>query len=146
MKYGLKLLCVILALSFLLVAPVSAEEYSTRASAYFVLTRTYLEQTDTNKFDICFEVTAKRTMEELGVESIVLKRSANGSNWTNIRTWLPSVNTQMIRTNTAFHSAYVSYTAVTGYYYKAYVTYYAKDSSGTGSYETWTDILYLPSN
>lgn len=139
-------MCVILALSFLLVAPVSAEESSTWASAYFVLTRTYLEQTDTSKFDICFEVTAKRTMEELGVSSIVVQRSADGSTWQTMRTCVPSVYTQMIRLNTAFHSDYVSYNATAGYRYKAKVTYYAKDSTGTGEYTTWTEILYLPSN
>ena len=145
MKYTIKTTCFVLVLALLMIIPVSAE-VTPKASSYFVATRTFFDQTDTNKFDIWFEVTAKRTMEELGVNSIILKRSADGNNWTNVRTWLPSVNTQMIRTNTAFHSAYVSYTAATGYYYKAYVTYYAKDSSGTGSYDTWTDILYLPSN
>lgn len=136
----------VLALISLLAFPVLAEDQTPRASSYFVATRTYLVQTDTSKFDISFEVTAKRGMEELGVESIVVKRSADASNWITMRTCVPSVYPQMIRTNTAFHSDYVSYNATAGYYYKAYVTYYAKDSSGTGTYSTWTDILYLPSN
>ena len=146
MKYVLKVLCVVLALSMLLCVPVAAEASSARGSDYFVLTRTFLDQTGSNSFDIWFEVTAKRTMQELGVESIVLKRSSDGNNWTSVRTWLPSVNPHMIRTNTVFHSAPTSYTAATGFYYKAYVTYYAKDSTGRAYYDTWTDILYLPSN
>lgn len=146
MKRIIKMLGFVLALISLLAFPVLAEDQTPRASSYFVATRTYLDQTDTSKFDIWFEVTAKRTMLELGVESIVVKRSADGNNWTTMRTCVPSVYPQMIRTNTAFHCNCVSYNATAGYYYKAYVTYYAKDSNGIGTYSTWTDILYLPSN
>ena len=146
MKKSVKLVCIILALSILLAVPVAAEEASTRGSSYFVATRTYLDQTATSKFDICFEVTAKRPMEKLGVESIVVQRSEDGVNWTTMRTCIPSVYPQMMDTNTVFHSDLVSYNATAGYYYKAYVTYYAKDSTGEGRFGTWTEILHLPSN
>ena len=146
MKIGIKVVCVILALTFLFAIPVFAEESSTWASSFFVLTRTYLHQTDTSKFAICFEVTAKRTMDELGVETIVVQRSADGSNWQTMRTCVPSVYPQMMGTDTVFLSDYVSYNATAGYYYQAKVTYYAQDSTGTGRYSTWTEILYLPSN
>lgn len=146
MKNGFKILCVILALSFLLVTPVFAEESSNRASAFFVLTRTYLDPTSTSKFDIWFEVTAQRTMQELGVSYIEIQKSTNGITWQSMRTYEPDLFPEMIETNTAFHTDSIVYSGIPGSYYKAKVTYYAKDSTGTGYYDTWTDVIRLPRN
>ena len=146
MQYGRKILSLLIAISILFCLSISVYAKDTRASDYFVATRTYLSQTDTSKFAICFEVTAKNFMTELGAKSIVVKRSADGSTWQTMRTCVPSVYPQMMGENTSFHSDYVSYNATAGYYYKALVTYYAKNSSGSSEYETWTEILYLPTN
>lgn len=146
MRYWKKMLSLLMVISILVCVPLSAEAMEARGSDYFIATRTFLQQTDTSKFAISFEVTAKRTMEELGVTSIVVKRSADGNTWQTMRTCVPSVYPQMMGTDTGFHSDYVSYNATAGYYYKAYVTYYAKDSTGSSEFSIWTEILYLPSN
>lgn len=146
MKYWRKILSFLMVVSVLCCLPLSAGAVDARASDYFVATRTYLYQMDTAKFAISFEVTAKSRMEELGVTSIVVKRSADGSTWQTMRTCVPSVYPQMMGADTIFHSDYVLYNATAGYYYKAYVTYYAKNSTGSSEYSTWTEILYLPSS
>ena len=44
----------------------------------------------------------------------------------------------MIDDNTAFHAATLTCTKTSGYYYRAYVEFYAKNSTGTGELNYYT--------
>lgn len=143
MKYVIKTLCIILAISMLLAVPVSATEDSQRASSFFVRHRTYLYEVSDNTFDIWFDVVATYTMDELGVNYIELQRSTDQVNWQPVKYYYPSSWSQMISTNTAIHVDNVPYTGFSGYYYRAYVTYYAKSGNNIGEYDTYSDIIRL---
>lgn len=143
MKHIKKVLCIIVAVSILLVVPVLAEEDATRASSFFVNHRTYLYEVDGNKFGVWFEVMATYEMDELGVSYIEMQRSTDQVNWTPVKYYYPSSWSQMIRENTAFHANGVTYTGFSGYYYRAYVTYYAKSGNNIGEYDTYSDIIRL---
>lgn len=144
MKRTIKLVCIILALSLLIVMPVSAEEPSTRGSDFFIRTCTYLYQTDSTHFVVCFEVVATRPMDELGVNYIEVQRSTDGENWTQVRTYRPSVYSSMLGEDTGYWAGEVPYAGSPGSIYRAVVTYYAKDGNNIGEYDTTTDVLQLP--
>lgn len=133
MKNFLKVLCAILVISMVLSVPVfAAEETNPWSSAFFVLYSTYLYRTTGTQFEIWFEVDARDVMQELGVNSILLQESSDGENWITVKTYEPEDYPQMICENTGSHAECVSYTGRTGYDYRAYVSFYAKNSSGIG--------------
>ena len=137
-----KILCVLLTVSLLLAVPVQASENSTRASAFFVSHRTYLYDVDENKFGVWFEVVAKYKMDELGVNYIEMQRSTDQVNWTPVKYYYPSSWSQMTGEDTAFYANGVTYTGFSGYYYRAYVTYYAKSGNSIGEYDTYSDTIW----
>lgn len=99
----------------------------------------------TRTFQVGFDVTAKRTMDELGVRLLKVQRSSNGvSNWSTQETYTPDFYTQMTDTNSASHMDYVTHTGDYGYYYRAYAEFYAKDSTGTGVMYDYSEVIYIP--
>ena len=122
----------------------AAEAAEPRASDYFVGSSVYFWHTSGNNYEIWFDVTGKGTMAELGTSKIQVQRSTDEENWTTVRTYYKEDYPQMIDTNTSRHGNCVSYTATTGYSYRAVVTLYAKNSSGgTGTMRTTTALLDL---
>ena len=143
MKCSIKILCILLVISLLFVVPVSASENASKASSFFVRHCTYLYEVEGNEFGVWFEVTATYKMDELGVNRIKIQRSTDRNTWTTVKTCYPSSYPQMISTNTAIHADGVTYTGTSGYYYRAYVTYYAKSGNSIGEYDTYSDIIRL---
>ena len=146
MKRFTRLVCLLLAMSLLFAVPVFAaeeEEASTWSSSYFLSFSTYLYKTSSTKFQVWFDVEARRGMDELGASKIIVQRSSDGTSWSNMFTYYPTYYSQMICENTSAHAGYVPYTGTTGYYYRAKVTYYAKDSSGTAEYVQYTSKILL---
>ena len=82
-------------------------------------------------------------MTELGASEIQVQRSTDERNWTTVRTYYKANYSQMTDTNTASYANCVSYTATTGYYYRAVVTLYARNSSGSGYMQEVTATLNL---
>ena len=148
MKRFIKIVCIVLALSTLMMIPVSAEtEITPRASNYFHSFSTYIYKTSATKFQVWFDVVAVTGMDKLGVSEIRIQRSSDNSNWSTMFTCYPEYYPQMLDYNTAEHGSYVPYTGSTGYYYRALVVFYAKNSSGTGKLSRYTQTVYLsPTN
>jgi hypothetical protein len=83
-------------------------------------------------------------MDELGVSSIEVDRSPDGENWTLIRTYDADDYSQMIRENTGSHEGCITYRYATpSYYYRAYITFYAKNSAGSGKRFRYTAVLQM---
>ena len=122
----------------------AAETLESRASDFFVGSSVYFWNTSGNNYEIWFDVTAKGTMAELGTSKIQVQRSTDEVNWTTVRTYNKADYPQMTDTNTAWHVDCVSYTATSGYAYRAIVTLYAKNSSGgTGTMREVTATIDL---
>lgn len=87
-----------------------------------------------------FNVTATGRMSYVGALGIYVYESSNGSSFDCIRTFYPSGNSQMLKTNSQFHAASVTYDGTNGYYYYAVVSFYAENANGsdTKSYTTST--------
>ncbi len=142
MKRFFKAVCIILVVALLLAIPAfAAEEISPWASIYFVNYSTYLYRTTGTSFEIWFEVAARDIMEEVGVNCIILQESSDGQNWTSIKTYTPENYPQMLCANTGTHADCVSYTGRSGYDYRAYVTFYAKKSTGFGERNVYAYFL-----
>lgn len=144
MTKTIKGVCLILVLSILCTVSVSAEESATpRASMFFSATETYLYMIDGNRFGVWFDVIATGTMEELGVSTIVMQKSSDGTTWRDIKTFYPENYSQMIIEDSVYHADGVPYTGTYNYYYRAYVKFYAKNSTGSGYLRMYTNILHL---
>lgn len=147
MKKIVRCICIILACSLLLAVPAQAASVvEPRASAFFSSYGTDLYKTSSSSFQIWFDVIANagNTMQVLGVSEIIVYRSANQQNWTKMKTYTMEDYPQMVDQNTEDHGGYVTYNyATTGYYYRAYITFYAKNSTGIGERYVYTEILRM---
>lgn len=143
MKRFVSCLSLILAMAILLSVPAFAAG-SPKASSYITKTSTYLEKISGTTFEVWFDITATGVMQEVGVSKIQVQRSSDRATWTTVKTFLKENYSQMTENNTAGHADCVTYTGATGYYYRAKVTFYAKNSSGTGEYVMYTSTISVP--
>lgn len=147
MKKLVRGICIILVCSLLLAVPAQATNVvEPRGSAFFSSYGTDLYKTSSSSFQIWFDVTANAwvSMQVLGVSEIIVYRSADQQSWTKMRTYTMENYSQMVAQNTSSHDGYVTYNyATTGYYYRAYITFYAKNSTGIGERYIYTEILKM---
>ena len=146
MKKLTPFVCMILVFAlFLTIPPQVASAADQRASIFFADYGTDLEKTGTKTFRIWFDVTSNATlMDELGVSEIVVYRSADKQSWSRMDTYRKSIYSQMIAYNTTSHDGYITYiNATPGYYYRAYVWFYAKNSRGVGERDVYTEIIKM---
>lgn len=144
MKRFTQFICLVLAFVMVMATTAFAAEIpNPRASSFFTASSVYFWHTSGNNYQIWFDVTAVGTMTKLGVSEIKVQRSTDEVNWTTVKTYDMADYSQMTRSNTSTHANYVPYTATTGYSYKAKVTLYAKNSSGTAEMTEYTAILDL---
>lgn len=127
MKRFLTLISLLLVVSLLLPMTASASEMSTRrASDYFAADSCYLQKVSSTELRVWFDVTGLAIMEEIGTSVIIVQRSSDGSKWEDMKTYTKENYPEMIAYNTGVHADYVTYSATPGYYYRAYVRFYAK--------------------
>lgn len=147
MKKLVRFVCMILVCCLLFAIPAQAESVvEPRESAFFSSYGTDLYKTSSSSFQIWFDVVtnAGNTMQVLGVSEIIVYRSADQQSWTKMRTYTMNNYSQMVAQNTQSHEGYVTYNyATTGYYYTAYITFYAKNSSGIAERYVYTEILRM---
>ena len=146
MKKLVRIICMLLVCTSLFVVPAQATSIvEPRASAFFSSYGTDLYKTSSSSFQIWFDVVSNVvTMDVLGVSEIIVYRSADQQSWTKMRTYTMENYPQMVAQNTCSHDGYVTYNyATTGYYYRAYITFYAKNGNGTGERYVYTEILRM---
>ena len=133
MKRFVRFMCLVLVFTMCLAIPVGAEEIAPYSSNYFMSYNAYLSGETSTSFEVWFSVTALRRMDKLGVEYIDIERSSDGSNWTIVKTYDSDDYPSLMATNTASHAGHVTYTnKQSGYQYRAYVKFYAKDGNNSG--------------
>lgn len=143
MKKLTQFLCILLVCMLLLpTAALAANAGDTRASNYFVATSAKLKKTSTG-VEVWFDLTGTGMMDQIGARMVVIQRSTDGSSWTTVKTFTKESYPQMIRENFAAHTCSLTYTAAAGYYYRAYVVFYAKKGTGTGELVQYTSSLKL---
>lgn len=147
MKKTMRTICIVLVLSLVLAAPAYAENVvDSRGSPFFGSYGTDLYKASSTSFEIWFDVDANAAvMDVLGVSEIVVYRSSTGqSPWTEVKTYDMDDYPEMTEAYSLSYVNYVTYyNALPGYYYTAYVTFYAKDSRGIGERDVYTEILRM---
>lgn len=142
MKSFARVICLLLSVA-LLTVPVSAAESSTYASYFFGSTDSFIEITGFTSFEVWYDVVGAGTMDEIGVSSIVVQRSSDKQSWTNVKTYLPEDYPQMIETDTCAAGNCVTSYGIPGYYYRALVTFYAKNSRGVGEVSDYSETIWM---
>lgn len=145
MKRYVRCICLILSLAMLLSVPAhAAETVDPRSSSFFIRSSVYLYETSSTTFQAWFEVTGVRIMDQIGAKEIKIQRSSDNENWTTMATYsMDDYYSTLICENTGGHMACVTYTGTRGYYYRAYIKLYAKDSTGSGTWARYTSSIYL---
>lgn len=143
MKQFSRLVCVVMAIAFLFCVPASAEEATPYSSAYIASYDSFIYPVTSLTFEVWFDVVGAGTMLEIGAKSIRIDRSADGVHWTAVKTFLPEDYPNMIHTNTCAAYDCVRYTGAAGYYYRAYVKCYARNSTGSGAMYDYAETVYL---
>ena len=132
--------------SFIIAVPAQAASVAEpRGRAFFGSYGTALEKTSSSTFRIWYDVDANASaMDVIGVSEIIVYRSADQQSWQKMRTYTKEIFTSMVDYNTGSHAGYVTYSgASAGYYYRAYVTFYAKNSTGHGERYVYTQIIQM---
>lgn len=145
MKRFFRMICIVLVLGIISAIPAFAETVAEpRASSYIAAHDAFLYKSSSNMFQVWYDVTACTSVTELGVTQIVVYRSSNQQNWTEMRTYSSEDYPEMIDYNSISHTGYVTYKYATpGYYYRAHITFYAKNSTGVGKIFRYTAIMQM---
>lgn len=144
MKRLIRFTCIIMAMVLLLAVPVYAEEASTRSSSFIASYDSYLWKISDNQFQIWFDIDGMGTMDEIGVSLIkVQRRVSPDDEWITVRTYRSSERPEMIRENASGYYHYVTFGGASGYYYRAIVTFYAKNSNGIGKTIDYAETIYM---
>lgn len=141
MKRLLRLVCILVVFVMLLTIPAYAEVQSERASLYFSAYRAYCHAVSSTKIEVNFTVIGAGIMEELGASRILVQQSSDQTNWTTVKTFSRDSYSNMIATDTGSYGATLSCDVTAGNYYRAYVTFYAKNNSGSGYRYYYTEII-----
>ena len=136
-------ICIILVLALSLNVSILAESMAPYSSSYFASYDASAVVSAFRTFRVWFDVLAKSGMDELGASSIIIQQSSDQVNWTDVKTCLPASYPQMIEENTVGVCNYITITGIPGYYYRAYVTFYAKNSTGTGEICDYSEVVWL---
>ena len=83
------------------------------------------------------------TMTSIGVTTIVIEQSANGTSWTPIRAYSSRYTAAMLGHNVISHSYTQTYTGPVNYSYRALVTFYAADKNGSDSFSLYSAVVRL---
>lgn len=141
MKKFIRFVCLLVVMATLVAAPAYATEQTERASIYFSSYRAYCYAASSTKIEVNFYVVGAGIMDEIGASQILVQRSSDRTNWTTVKTFSRGNYSDMIDTNTGAHGATLSCTVASGYYYRAYVTFYAEKDSGYGKKYYYTEII-----
>ena len=141
MKKFIRIICFLVVAAMFLAIPAYATEQSERASLYFAAYRAYCHAASSTTIEVNFTVIGVGVMEEIGANEILVQQSSDQVNWTTVKTFSSSNYSNMVATNTGSHGATLSCNVESGHYYRAYVTFYAKNSNGLGEKYYYTDII-----
>ena len=110
------------------------------ASAYLTSYTAYICAMGGGDLEIWWEVTGTRTWADIGVLTVSLYESTDGTNFYWVKAYHFSNHSQMLIHDDYFCMDYVSYEGVPGRYYKAYVQVWAGPEDGGDGRYIWTPV------
>lgn len=141
-KFIIKILTLIMALSlsYGLICSASASNASINASDYLSIYSATAIADSNGRVSIWFDVNATRVMDLVGASNIVVQVNNNGV-WSGVATYFGSSTNGMLASNTYSHVGKVTYQGTQGKQYRALVTVYASNSSGSDSRTVTTNTV-----
>lgn len=141
--FFVKLIAIALIIS--LSAPVGAqaampETVAPMASDYLIDYTAYICAMGDGDLEIWWEVTGTRTLADIGVLSIFLYESTDGTNWYWVKSYQHNQYDNMLWHNDYFSMDCVSYDGIPGRYYKAYVQIWAGPEDGGDTRYIWAPV------
>lgn len=128
----------VLFLALLIFMSTTASATDTRASSRFMDYSSKLRVESDGDLNIYFSVTASNIMDILGANKIAIQRY-NGSRWVTESTLSSDDVPEMQTTNAIQHYAWIPYEPnYSNANYRAVVTFYAEDSSGSSTAQVIT--------
>ena len=144
MSRKLRCLSMVLAILLIISIPANANEATSYSSLFFNSYGVGIDKASSTTLEMWYDITSTRTMDELGVSEIKIQRSSDGIAWTTAHTFTKEAHPWFIRDDTSSHSGTARCYTLTGYYYRAKITFWAKKTGlGTGSYTATTETIYL---
>ena len=140
-SFTIRVIALLLVLSALISSTAFAAMPDTMeplASNYLSSGNASLSPLGSGRVRINFNVVARSTMQKLGALTIEMYESTNQTTWTKVKTYQGDTYAAMLDEDVSTHSGYVTFLGVAGRYYKAYVRFYAQNSSGNDSVYVWT--------
>jgi hypothetical protein len=133
------LITVFIILSLLFSLAVSASA-ATTASNYLDNYSASAQAGTNHKVLISFDVNATRIMNSVGASQIVVQVNNNGV-WTGVSTYTGSISNGMLAANNLSNTGSISYFGIAGKQYRARVTVYAGNSTGSDSRTITTNTV-----
>ena len=127
--------------AILMILSTSAFAIDTRASSRIATSSVRIKMGVDSNLWVYFSINAVYTMDDIGASRITIQRYS-GSRWITESTITPEDMPEMQASNELRHSAAVPYSPMySGYSYRAVVTVYATDSSGTSTTTLTSDSV-----
>ncbi|NLO47807.1 MAG: hypothetical protein GX111_05745 [Clostridiales bacterium] len=140
-RFTAALFAVLLCTSFIgNVYAVNDTVYSERASYYLDYYDAWATASSRHTVVISFDVDATGIMDVVGASYIVIQENNNGV-WSGVASFFGSSTIGMLAYNTNSHTGSVSCTGTVGKQYRALVTIYAEDDSGSDSRTVTTSTV-----
>ena len=132
MKRFLRLVCLLVVFATLAAIPAYAQEATPRASTELSSYRAYCTKKTSTSVVVSYQVIGTDALDEIGVNTIKVQYSSDGTNWTTAKTFQKSVYPSMVSHNTSMHAGTWTATVPSGMQYRAYVVFYGeKDGNST---------------
>ena len=136
MKRVLSLVLILSLLAAALCLPAAA-----RSSDYISRSDALIAKSGTNSISIKTTTGSGSSMTSIGVTTIVIEQSANGTSWTPVRTYSSRYTAAMLGHNVMTHTYTQTYTGPVNYSYRALVTFYAADKNGSDSFSLYSAVV-----
>ncbi len=142
-KLGMKSLTAIIVFSLFtsLIINASAATVIPNASNYLSSYSASVTNASGGRIIVNFDVNATRVMQQVGASYIVVQVYNSGT-WTGVASYFGSTTSGMLAYNTFSNVGSVGYQGIAGQLYRALVTVYAADSTGSDSRQVTTNSVY----
>lgn len=139
------LLTVTLLLTVLFGMTITANAIETRASSYFGSYSAWLTKNSSGTISVTIDVTAVNTMTSLGATSVkIQKYNSTSGTWSTVSTFSSTSTTSLLGSNVSSYSKKVTTdSSMSSGTYRAYITFYALNSSGSATTYYTTDSLII---
>ena len=135
-----------MVLAILFTFPVSAhaEDSAPYTSVFFSSYGVGINRISSTVIEVWYDLVAMGRMDDLGISEIKIQRSSDGVSWTTAHTFRRETYPWFVNTNAIAYDGATRCTTLSGYYYRAKITFWAKKAGvGIGEYTATTDPIYL---